>query len=257
MHTRLGLLLLCAALPAAAAPPSQWEIREAAHPVLGPIRFAFTATPIATPVGISRVSSQVYVSCERNTQRIAIEMANSQAPGDPRGLTPRELPKLVCKRRTKDGMVQEELRAPWAMSDLGDVLLRGFPPEALLACNAIGIVQQVDLPKGWPQESARLVFDITPDTRELRSVLSECAPGKPALRQASTIADPVWQRARTAGGGRTNVRAAASPEAEVVAHLPPDANVMVRKGAGDWWRVKPSAVGGLEGYVRRDRLVFR
>ena len=246
MHTRLGLLVLCAALPAVAAPPSQWEIREASHPLLGPIRFAFTATPFATPVGISRVSSQVYVSCERNTQRIAIEMANSPAPGDPRGLVPRELPRLVCKRQTKHGTVQEELQAPWALSELGDVLLRGFAPEALLACNAIGIVQQVELPRGWAQESARLVFDITPATRELRAILGECT--KPR--------DSDWQPARTTTGGRTNVRAAASSDAEVVAQLPANANVLVRNATGDWWRVKPSA-GRAEGYVRKDRLVFR
>ena len=275
MHRHLLLSFVGAALSATAAPPSQWEIREASHPILGPIRFAFTATPFATPVGISRVSSQVYVSCERNTHRIAIEMANSQAPGDPRGLALRELPKLICKRHSKDGTVQEELQAPWALSELGDVLLRGFPPEALLACKSIGIVQQVELPKGWPQESARLVFDIEPSMREVRSVIADCgrprageaAVAKPALRQASSLEAPArpavdrsdsgWQRARVTGGGRTNVRASASTEAEVVAHLAPHANVKVRKAAGGWWRVKGVDAGAIEGYVRRDRLVLR
>jgi hypothetical protein len=32
--------------------------------------------------------------------------------------------------------------------------------------------------------------------------------------------------------------------------------VLVRKGSGDWWRVKASAGGQLEGYVRSDRLAF-
>lgn len=252
------LFLLCGlALPATA---SQWEIREATHPLLGPIRFAFTATPFATPVGISRVSSQVYVSCERDRHRIAIEMANSQGPGDPRGLLPREVPRLVCKRATKQGSVHEELDAPFALSELGDVLMRGFRPEALMACSSIAIVQQVELPKGWAQETARIVFDITPATRELRSVLAEC--GKPAVAEARPAAiqeagDAGWQLARTIAAGRTKVRAAAHDRAQVVAQLPPNANVLVRKGAGDWWRVKPSAGGTLEGYVRRDRVALR
>jgi hypothetical protein len=140
----VATLLLCSALQPAHA--AQWEIREASHPLLGPIRFAFTATPIATPVGISRVSSQVYVSCERDTDTVAIEVANSQAPGDPRGLAPRVAPKLVCKRKSRQGTVQEELKAVWAHNELGDVLARGFRPDELLACNAIAVVQQVELP---------------------------------------------------------------------------------------------------------------
>ena len=252
MHTRLLPLLLCAALPATAAPPSQWEIREAAHPLLGQIRFAFTATPIATPVGISRVSSQVYVSCERDTHTIAIEVANSQAPGDPRGLPPRVAPRLVCKRKARQGMVQEELQAVWAHNELGDVLARGFRPDELLACNAIAIVQQVQLPKGWSQESARLVFEITPATREVRSVLAECVA---SVRQASTTRPAVaWKKARTVGTGRTNLRAAASTQAELVAHVDPNASVLVQKASGEWWRVK---TGTSEGYVRKDRLVFK
>jgi hypothetical protein len=169
---------------------------------------------------------------------------------------PRELPKIVCKRRTKEGTVQEDLHGEWALSQLGDVLLRGFPPGALLACNTIGIVQQVELPKGWAQESARLVCDISPAAKELHSVPSDCGE-KPVLQQASNLADPGWKRASTTAGSRTNVRAAASTEAKVVAHLPPNAAVLVRKGSGDWWRVKASTGGGLEGYVREDRLVFR
>ena len=242
MHTRLLPLLLCAALSATAAPPSQWEIREASHPLLGPIRFAFTVAPIATPVGISRVASQVYVSCERDTHTVAIEVANSQAPGDPRGLPPRVAPKLVCKRKAKQGTVQEELTATWAYNELGDVLARGFRPDELLACNAIGVVQQVDLPKGWSQASARLVFDISPGVREVRSVLADC--GTPAS----------WQKARTVAAGRTNIRAAASTQAELVAHVDPNASVLVRMAPGDWWRVK---AGGAEGYVRKDRLVLK
>lgn len=245
-----GTLLLLCLLPAAHG--AQWEIREAAHPLLGQIRFAFTATPIATPVGISRVSSQVYVSCERDTHTVAIEVANSQAPGDPRGLAPRVTPKLVCKRKARQGTVQEELQAVWAHNELGDVLARGFRPEELLACNAIAIVQQVELPKGWSRESARLVFDISPATREVRSVLAECGA---SVRQASTTRPAVaWQRARTVGAGRTKIRAAASTRAELVAHVEPNASVLVQKAAGEWWRVK---AGTTEGYVRKDRLVFK
>jgi hypothetical protein len=249
-------LLLTALVGAQAASPPQWEVREAGHPLLGPIRFAFTATPIATPVGISRVASQVYVSCERDSNTIAIELANAQAPGDPRGLVPRTLPKLVCKRQSRQGTVQEELRAIWAFNELGDVLARGFQPQSLLACKSIGVVQQVELPKGWSQETARLVFDITPATPEVRSVLAQCG-GETALRQASSRGgEAAWQRARTAASGRTNLRAAASTDADVVSHLPPNAPVLVRKGSGDWWRVK-AAAGGPEGFVRKDRLVFR
>ena len=87
----VAFLIAIAPHPAASGAPIEWEIREAHHPALGPIHFAFTRTPLTTRVGISQVSSQVYVSCERATGRIAIELANAQAPGDPRGLPPRSL----------------------------------------------------------------------------------------------------------------------------------------------------------------------
>src|SRR5690348_9463847 len=41
----------------AAASRLAWEIREAGHPLLGPIRFAHTTTPVMTPAGNGTVFS--------------------------------------------------------------------------------------------------------------------------------------------------------------------------------------------------------
>lgn len=276
----LGLLVLALALGSQAAPsaPMPWQIGEGAHPTLGSIRFASPKTPITTPVGSATVSSRAYVSCVRSNNRIAIELAHAAAPNDPGGLQPRTLPILLCNRRAagSNRLVQSELPARWAISDIGDVLARGFEPRSLRECVSIHVAQDVALPKGWARDSARVAFDIDPYSRELDSIFVTCgetSAAGPAAPAASTVAaaspapppapaparstDAAWKAARTIASGRTNVRGRPAVDAPLVVQLHPGEPVLVQPAGGDWWRARPFAGAKFEGYIRGDRLVFR
>lgn len=230
-----------------------WEVRDTVHPVLGPIRVAFPKSPIATPVGNANVSSRVYVSCERSSKKMAIELAHATAPDDPGGLQPRTMPRLVCNKPAAAGerrLVQEDLEARWAISDIGDVLARGLRPPALRECVSIGIVQEVVLPRGWAAESALVEFEIAPHGRALDGIFVTCG-------EVSAYAPAApWKAARVTSRGKTNVRARPSVDSAVVAQLAPGATVLVQQAGSDWWRAKPSAGARFEGYIRQDRLVF-
>lgn len=260
--------------PPALSAPVPWQIGEGAHPTLGSIRFASPKTPITTPVGSATVSSRAYVSCVRSNNRIAIELAHATAPNDPGGLQPRTLPILLCNRRAAGSsrLVQSELPARWAISDIGDVLARGFEARSLRECVSIHVAQDVALPKGWARDSARVAFDIDPYSRELDSIFVTCgetsaagpaitvAAASPAPPPAPALArstDAPWKAARTIASGRTNVRARPAVDAALVVQLHPGEPVRVQPAGGDWWRARPSAGAKFEGYIRGDRLVFK
>jgi hypothetical protein len=270
----LAIALSLGSLPALSAVP--WQIGEGAHPTLGSIRFASPKAPITTPVGSASVSSRAYVSCVRSNNRIAIELAHATAPDDPGGLQPRTLPTLLCNRRAakSNRLVQSELPARWAISDIGDVLARGFEPRSLRECVSIHVVQDVALPKGWARESARVAFDIDPYSRELDSIFVTCGETSatgPAAPAATTVAaaspapppaparstDAAWKAARTIASGRTNVRARPAVDAALVVQLNPGEPVLVQPAGADWWRARPSAGAKFDGYIRGDRLVFK
>ena len=52
----------------AASSRLEWEIRDAGHPILGNIRFAFLKTPVETPVGNAKVFSRAYRSEEHTSE---------------------------------------------------------------------------------------------------------------------------------------------------------------------------------------------
>jgi hypothetical protein len=159
----------------AAVSPLEWSVGDTAHPILGSIRFAVLKDPVATPVGNARVTSRAYVSCERSTRRIAIELAHGTGPDDPGGLKPKSMPRLVCNRLAEgDKLVQEALEAHWDVNELGDALARGFAPFPLRECVTIDVTQEVALPGGWSRPSARVAFAIAPYSKELDSVFVAC-----------------------------------------------------------------------------------
>lgn len=258
----------------AAASKLQWQTGEAGHPRLGNIRFAFTSSPVQTPVGNAKVFSTAYVSCQTASGKVAIELANATARDDPGGLKPAAMPRLVCHRPVAPGearLVEEELLANWEVNPIGDVMTRGFRPFPLRECVAIGVVQEVALPKGWARDTAAIEFEITPYTRELDTVFAACgdtpvyaaapaasgAKAPPAAARAPAARKPTagWQAARTTASGKTNVRAKPTLQSAVVGQLHPGALVVVQHAEGDWWRVRPSSGTAFEGYVRRDRIV--
>ena len=250
-RTRFALALCLASLQCLAV-PAEWQIGEGAHPRLGSIRFASPKTPFTTPVGSTTISSRAYVSCERASGKIAIEIAHATAPDDRGGLQPKTLPVLTCRMRAAgNGPAQAELPARWAISEIGDVLARGFLPPALRRCASIEVVQDVKLPRGWARDSAQVRFAIDPYGKELDSIFVTCG-GAPAPRT-----EPAWKPARTVSSGRTNVRARPTVNAPLVVQLHPGTPVLVQPAGGDWWRVRPSAGAKAGGYVREDRLVFK
>jgi hypothetical protein len=251
----------------AASSRLEWEIREAGHPSLGNVRFAFIKKPVETPVGNAKVFSRAYLSCQRSTGKYAIELTNTTSPDDPGGLKPSTMPRLVCSRLAAPGdekLVQEDVFTNWEVSDIGDALARGFRAFPLRECVSIGVVQEVVLPPGWAKKSARVEFEITPYSRELDSIFVTCgeasayAPAAPAMpATASAPATPKWRTARTTSKGKTNVRSGPTLQSAVVIELAPGAVVLVERTSGEWWRAKASKGAAFEGYIRQDRLVFK
>ena len=295
MRATIACILMCAAAglakaedlvetlgkQRAAKSPLGWDIREAGHPVLGPVRFAFLKAPIVTPVGANKVYSNVYFSCETSARRIAIELANSTAPDDPAGLKPHRLPRLVCNELAAPNdpkIVQDDITAHWEVNAVGDVLARGLSPYALRECVSIGVIQDVVLPKGWAKADAPIEFEITPYAKELDAIFVTCgqrtayaAPPPPVVTGKTTTtlsqpaaqprqaADSSWREARTTSRGKTNIRAKPSTEAAIVVELDPGDVILVQRTGTIWWRAKsrPNARAAFEGYIRQDRLVFK
>ena len=272
----------------AAASRIEWEVREAGHPTLGNIRFAVVKNPVQTQVGNAKVYSRAYLSCQKSSGKLALELSNTTAANDPGGLRPAAMPRLVCNRLEAGKLVQEDLLANWEVSDIGDALTRGFRPFPLRECVAIGVEQEVELPKGFAQERAHIEFEIAPYNRELDSVFVACgevsayAPSAPAIAAAApvrapaaapairaapapSVATPVpaqdagsaWQTARTIASGRTNVRSGPTLQSPIVIALYPGDVILVQKTGDEWWRAKPRTGTGFEGYIRQDRLVFK
>ncbi|HUP28830.1 MAG TPA: hypothetical protein VM122_01565, partial [Usitatibacter sp.] len=245
----------------AAASRLEWETREAGHPTLGNIRFAVLKTPVETQAGNGKVYSRAYLSCQKTSRKLAIELTNTTAPNDPGGLRPATMPRLTCNRAEGDKLVQEGLLANWEVSDIGDALTRGFRPFPLRECVTIGIEQEVELPKGWAPKTVAIAFEIAPYGRELDSVFVSCGevsayeasapsvvassapraaapprapppavatPAAPAPRPPPAPAvtptqagDAGWQEARTLANGKTNVRAGPSLDSAIVVALYP------------------------------------
>ena len=253
----------------------RWDVREVKHPLLGPIKFAVQRDNILTPVGKEKIVSLAYVSCQKASGRITIELTSAPASAPASGLGPADLPRLVCNVPAVQGgaLAKSDLAASWEISALGDALARGLAPAALRRCASIDVLQNLALPPAWPRENQRVAMQITPYSRELDAVLAECgeatafeAPAaRPALaptpvpapttgKGAMIADDSSWQAARATAKGRTNVRAAASIDSAVVIQLDPGALILVQPASSPWWKVKPRRGAAFSGYIRDNRF---
>ena len=261
----------------------EWEIREAGHPALGAIRFAYVKRPVETRVGSSVVYSRAYFSCQRERRTFALELANATAPADPGGLKPAADPRLLCNRPLPGGSVaREEILASWDINEkIGDVMTRGLRAFPLRECASISVQQEVALPESWGQKTARIEFELHPYAREIDSIFTTCGersaygPGpagpavaaaaqqQPSPRPPSPQPSPKgegasgWREARTLPTGKTNVRAGPTLQSKIAAELHPGSVVMVQRAQNEWWRARPSRGSAWEGFIRQDRLVFR
>lgn len=276
------------ALPTFAA----WDVREVEHPVLGAIKVAVPQAGITTEVKGARIVSAAFVSCEKATGTIALELANSVESDTKGGLPPSEMPRLVCNGRVSGSPARTAIPARWTTNGLGDVMARGLAPADLRRCGAIDIEQHVTLPPGVSLISQKLSMRLLPATTDLAEVLAcgtpariaeapptavkasaDAAPPPAPAREASATpkaiatSTPVatskpaaqegaWQRAHTVAGSRTNVRGEPRIDGPLVKQVDAGTHVLARKASGEWWRVKPRKGSAFTGYVREDRLAF-
>mgnify|MGYP005805899655 CR=1 FL=1 len=243
----------------ASASAIEWDVRDVNHPLLGPIKFAARRIAAATPVGNEKIVSQAYVSCQKSLGKIAVELSNAAESNPAGGLGPKDMPRLVCNRPGPRGgavLVKSELAAKWEVNDLGDTLARGLSASDLRRCASIDVLQDVELPAGWPYGSQRVAMELLPYGKALDAVFKACGETTAVAPAARPPAAAVWKRARTIAKGRTNVRAAASANSPLVVKLRPGAALLAQRTSTDWWKVKPRAGAGFSGYIRQDRLVF-
>jgi Bacterial SH3 domain len=261
----------------AAGSRMEWEIRDAGHPRLGTIRFAYLKTPVETAAGNAKVFSRAYLSCERLTRKLAVELTNTTTPDDPGGLQPAREPRLVCTRPTGPGQqVQEPLLATWEVDPkTGDALARGLRAFPLRECVSIRAEQEVTLPAGSPQKTARVEFDLLPYSRALDAIFATCgeqsaygpaaappvvaaaAPKPAALPAPSKPPDSGWQMTRVITTGKTNVRAGPRLDSPVVVQLDPGATVLVQRTGTEWLRARAAKGAAFDGFIRQDRLLLK
>ena len=228
---------------------TEWEVREAGHPTLGNIRFAYIKRPVETKSGNLTVYSRAYLSCQKDKRSFAIELANAMAPADPGGLKPAADPRLICQRPDEGKVVNEEILATWEINTkIGDALTRGLRAFPLRECAAITVQQEVFLPEGSSQKTARIEFEILPYDRELDSVFATCgersaygpvlsppvavASAKPAATQAPT-------KLATVSTQKTAPKAVAqAPVAQPQVAQPPVAQAVVAQPSApdEGWR---------------------
>lgn len=261
-----------------------WDARDIQHPLLGPIRFAAPRTATATAIPGGKILSTVYVSCQKDTGKVAIELSNAPDSDPAGGLRPTEAPRLVCGSpgRSAGSLVKKEIAVKWEVRPLGDALARGIAPSELRRCVSIDVQQRVALSGSSSQKTQRIAMEIAPYDRALDSVFAACGEPSAYAEQGSAsrvppapVAPPVarqepppqpgpvaqsapgpWKPARTTTKGRTNLRAATSVDSAIVAKLAPGTAVLARQTTPSWWEVRPRKGQGFRGYVREDRLAF-
>ena len=161
----------------AAGAAIEWEVRDVHHPLLGSIKYARQRSDVVTAVRNEKIFSLAYISCQKSSWKVAIELTNAPASDPAGGLGPTDLPRLVCNSPSPKGdgaLVKSDLAASWEISTLGDTLARGLSPSALRRCVSIDVLENVALPPGWPQASQPIAMEITPYNRQLDSVFEAC-----------------------------------------------------------------------------------
>jgi hypothetical protein len=235
-----------------------WDVSDANHPALGPIRFAARRVAATTTVGGRKFVSQSYVSCQKGGGKIAIELSSAPEDNLAAGLAPKGRPTLTCYSpdpKSGGGLAMSEIPAKWEINDLGDAMVSGLSPAALRRCASIDVLQEVTLPAGWSQPSQQVVMELLPYSRALDAVFAACGE-RSVYAAGEKPPAAAWKPARTIAKGQTNVRADARLESPLVVKLGPGTKLLVQPTGTDWWKVKPGSGERFSGYIRKDRLVF-
>jgi hypothetical protein len=264
----LALVGLVAALPSPAQDPAaatigrqraaasnvEWEVREAGHPALGNIRFAYVKRALETRAGNTTVFTRAYVSCQKDKRSFAIEITNSLGPADPGGLKPATDPRLFCHRPDGGKLLKEEILASWEVNPkIGDVLARGLRGFPLRECAAITVQQEVVLPEGSAQKTARIDFEVLPYNRELDSVFATCGERSaygpappPVVASAPAAVKPAPARAQPTAPAKAApapARTSPSPAPPVASAAAPVAASAPPAGADAWREARTLPTG--------------
>lgn len=288
-----GDLVMAAGMQRAEESELHWTVRDGTHPKLGPIKVAISLDAHISYIGTAKIVSTVYISCEKKTGKIAIELTNARAIDLGSGLKPKETPRLSCLGVASPGAMppRTEIPVKWEMNDLGDMLARDLSPATLRACPAIEVHENILVPPALGKDNQEIAIEIAPYARELDEIFNACGeasvyasapapapaptsgpatttapttppatpPATPPPTPASTpapAAEASYLRAHTVTHGRTNVRRSPDLSSPVIAQLPPGVRILVQESVDDWWHVKSPAGATFEGYVRRDRFTL-
>jgi len=255
---------------------------------MGPIKVAISLDAHISYIGTAKIVSTAYLSCEKSTGKIAIEIANARSIDLESGLKAKEAPHLACLGVAPPGESPPRTRiaATWEANDLGDMLTRGLSPSALRACVGIEVSEKIALPAALGRDVEPVTFEIPTYARGPDAIFAACgepsayAPAAPVVAQAPAPAAPAvappaaappaapprvqpkaapesaWKRAHTLAKGRSNIRKAPSISSPVVAQLPPGVKILVEEDVDDWWHVKSPSGARFEGFIRRDRFTL-
>jgi hypothetical protein len=215
--TPAGNLLVAEAVLRAGDSDLHWQVRDGTHPKMGPIKVAISAEAHTSYIGTSRIVSATYLSCEKKTGKIAIELTNARNTEMSSGLKLKESPGLTCLGVAGPGALppRSEIAASWEANELGDVLTRGLSPSALRACVAIEVREKILLPPAIGRDVEEVTFEIPTYAPGPDAVFSAC--GEPTAYGAP---ENVAQQVPTPAPSPAKVAAATVPAA-VPAPSPP------------------------------------
>jgi hypothetical protein len=272
-----------------------WRVRDGTHPKMGPIKVAISLDAHTIYFGTEKIFSTLYLSCEKKTGRIAIEVTNSRREDVEGGLKLKESPRLNCLEVAGPGALppRTEIAAKWEANDLGDVLARGLPPSELRACPSIEVREKILLPPVFEREFEEVAIQIPnyapapdaiftacgelsayppegvlaaatpppvaavpPPAKATAPVVKATPQAAPSPPPPAPVADTGWKRAHTVSKGRSNIRKAPDINSPVVAQLPPGVRILVQSSDDDWWHVKSPSGATYDGYIRHDRFTL-
>lgn len=165
--------LVAAGKQRAEASELSWLVRDGEHQKMGHIRVAIAVDAHTSYIGTAKIISSVYLSCEKGTGKIAIELTNARSIDRTSGLPPKEMPRLACVGAGASPS-KSEIPSKWETNELGDVLTRGLSGAVLRRCASIEIAEKIALPAALGRDSQEFSIEIAPYARELDAVFSAC-----------------------------------------------------------------------------------
>jgi len=222
----------------AAASEMHWRVREGNHPKMGPIKVAISLDAHVSYFGTEKVVSTLYLSCERQARKIAIEVTNARSDDLAGGLKLKEIPRLTCLGVVGPGGLppRTEIAAKWEANELGDVLARGLSPSELRACPSLELREKILLPPAFErefEEASVVIPTYAPGPDDVFAACGEASAYPPEEKLAANVASPAAALAPAPAPAPTASPApkakplpttpAAAPPPQVAPPIPPPA----------------------------------